>query len=157
MRFVSNLFEHYKIYYVFGRLAHLRAAGIVGSIGYPLFYVIYLKVLHQPYEDFPVRLIATVGCLFLALKDRWPENLKPYYLAYSYCVICYCLPFFHVFMTLKNHGGMVLIADSFMAVFFLVLLTDWRNTLVMIIVGGGLGTLWYVLTTPNPSIPMDYV
>jgi two-component system CAI-1 autoinducer sensor kinase/phosphatase CqsS len=44
-----------------------------------------------------------------------------------------------------------------MAVFFLVLLTDWRNTLVMIIVGTLGATALYVATTPNPSIPIDYI
>jgi len=72
-------------------------------------------------------------------------------------IVLYCLPFFHVFMALKNHGGMVMIADSFMAVFFLVLLTDWRNTLVMIAVGCVAATLLYVGTTANPAIPIDYV
>jgi signal transduction histidine kinase len=157
MGYVRNLLEHYKSYYVFGRLAHLRYAGIVGSIGYPLFYLLYLKILHQPYENFAVRMVATVGCLLLALTNHWPQKLKPYYLAYSYCVVLYCLPFFHVFMALKNHGGMVMIADSFMAVFFLVLLTDWRNTLVMILVGCVAATALYVATTPDPTLPIDYL
>jgi signal transduction histidine kinase len=60
-------------------------------------------------------------------------------------------------MALKNHGGLVMIADSFMAVFFLVLLTDWRNTLVMILIGSMAAALLYVVTTANPSIPMEYV
>lgn len=50
-----------------------------------------------------------------------------------------------------------MIADSFMAVFFLVLLTDWRNTLVMIFLGTVAGTMLYMITTANPSVPMDYV
>jgi len=157
MGYVRNLLEHYKNYYVFGRLAHLRYAGIVGSVGYPLFYVLYLKVLHQPYENFTVRLLATIGCVLLALVNHWPEKLKPYYLGYSYWVVLYCLPFFHVFMALKNHGGMVMIADSFMAVFFLVLLTDWRNTLTMIVLGCIGATLLYVATTEHPSVPLDYI
>jgi signal transduction histidine kinase len=157
MRYISSLFDHYKSYYVYGRLGNLRYAGIVGSVGYPLFYLIYLKVLHQPYENFTIRLIATAGCILLALKNRWPEKFKPYYLAFSYWAFMYLLPFFHVFMALKNQGGLVMIADSFMAVFFLVLLTDWRNTLVMIFFGTLAGTLLYLATTANPSVPMDYV
>jgi signal transduction histidine kinase len=157
MKFASNLFDHYRSYYVFGRWAHLKYAGIVGTVGYPLFYLIYLKALHQPYENFTIRLIATVGCLLLALKDRWPEKLKPFYLGYSYWVVMYALPFFHVFMALKNNGGAVMTADSFMAVFFLVLLTDWRNTLVMILLGTLAAAALYVATTANPSMPLDYV
>jgi CheY-like chemotaxis protein len=157
MKYASKLFENYKNYYAYGRLTLLKYTGIVGSIGYPLFYFIYIKVIHQPYENIPIRLIATIACFLMIWKDRWPEKLKPYYLVYSYWTLLYCLPFFHVFMTLKNHGGMVLIADSFMAVFFLVLIADWLNTIVMLLLGGGLASLLYIATTPNPSVPMDYV
>jgi signal transduction histidine kinase len=157
MKYVSNLFQHYKNYYVFGRLAHLHYAGIVGSVGYPLFYLIYLKILHQPYENLGIRLTATIGCAIVALKSRWPEKFQPYFLAFSYWSILFCLPFFHVFMALKNHGGPIMTADSFMAVFFLVLLTDWRNTLMMIFIGTVAATILYLCTTENPSIPLDYL
>jgi signal transduction histidine kinase len=60
-------------------------------------------------------------------------------------------------MALRNHGGMVLIADNFMAVFFLVLLSDWRNTLAMILFGGIFAFALYLNTEPSPSIPADYI
>jgi len=157
MKFAGKLFESFRNYYTFGRMPLLRYAGIVGAVGYPLFYLIYIYVLHQPYESLSVRLIATVGCIGLGLQKQWPAKAKPYYLAFAYWVILYCLPFFHIFLTLKNHGGMIMIADSFMAVFFLVLLTDWRNTLMMILIALVLATAIYVASTPNPSVPMDYV
>ncbi len=157
MKFARYLFGHFEQYYVFGRLALLRYAGIVGAVGYPLFYVIYVAALHQPYENFAVRLVATIGCLGLGLQKYWPARVRRYYLAYAYWVIVYCLPFFHILFALKNHGGMVMIADSFMAVFFLVLLTDWRNTLTMIGIGLVLATASYLATTSDPSVPMDYV
>jgi signal transduction histidine kinase len=83
------------------------------------------------------------------------------YKAFISCLFLFCniiLPaFFHVFMSLKNNGNIVFIADSLMAVFFLVLLTDWRNTLAMFITGTTLGALLYFFTTPNPTIPKDYI
>ncbi|HEY8024670.1 MAG TPA: HAMP domain-containing sensor histidine kinase [Burkholderiaceae bacterium] len=154
---IRRLFRSFETFYAFGRLSHLRYAGIVGAIGYPLFYLIYVYVLHQPYENLFIRLAATVGCIGLALYNHWPENARRYFLIYAYCVILYCLPLFHIFMALKNHGGLIMIADSFMAVFFLVLLTDWRNTLMMIFIALILAVSAYVLTTEDPSIPMDYV
>lgn len=156
MIFLRRLFEHYKAYYTYGRPLP-KYAGFVGTIGYPLFYFLYTDFLPQPYENLSIRLIAATLCLFVALQNYWPEKLKPYYLVYSYWTILYCLPFFHVFMSLKNHGNIVFIADSLMAVSFLVLLTDWRNTVAMLIIGTALGTLLYIVTTPNPTIPMDYV
>jgi signal transduction histidine kinase len=38
-----------------------------------------------------------------------------------------------------------------------VLLTDWRNTIVMLVLGTGLASLIYFLITPNPKVPMDLV
>jgi len=154
---VLDLFDHYKAYYAYGRVIQLKYAGIVGFAGYPLFYFIYVYFLRQPYESLPIRLVATAGCFFLAIQNYWTPAFRKYYVHYSYFVILYCLPFFHIYMVLQNHGGMVFIADNFMAVFFLVLLTDWRNTLLMIMIGGAFAFLLYFKVAVNPAIPHDFV
>lgn len=156
MKCLQTLYSHYRDYHSHGRNT-LRYAGVVGAIGYPLFYLVYTEFLPQPYENLAIRLIATLACVLLALRDRWPAHLQGRYLAYSYCVLLYCLPFFHVFMSLKNHGNLIFIADSLMAVFLLVLLTDWRNTVAMLVIGSGLGVLLYVTTTEHPALPADYI
>ena len=156
MIFLTALAKHYQSYYAYGQ-NRLKYVGIVGTIGYPLFYLLYTKVIPQPYENLPIRIVATILCLFLALKDYWPRQLKPHFINYSYWVVLYCLPFFHVFMSLKNHGNIVFIADSLMAVFFLTLSSDWRNTIVMLFIGTGLGTFLYITTTVDPTIPLEYV
>ena len=38
-----------------------------------------------------------------------------------------------------------------------MLLTDWRNTIAMLALGIGLGSLFYLLAAPAPTLPMDYV
>ncbi|ENZ77781.1 MULTISPECIES: response regulator [Pseudomonadota] len=156
MKCLQTLYSHYRDYHSHGRNT-LKYAGVVGAIGYPLFFLVYTEILPQPYESLVIRLIATVACVLLALRDRWPTRLKGWYLAYSYGVLLYCLPFFHVFMSLKNHGNLIFIADSLMAVFLLVLLTDWRNTVAMLLIGTGLGVLLYVTTTEHPTLPGDYI
>jgi two-component system, CAI-1 autoinducer sensor kinase/phosphatase CqsS len=156
MKYLRKLFASYEDYCSY-RKQILRYAGFVGAVGYPLFYLIYTRILPQPYESLTIRLIASVSCAAMAVPEYWPARLRKYYLAWSYAVVLYCLPFFHVFMSLKNHGDLVFIADSFMAVFFIVLLTDWRNTIAMLCAGTGLGVALYIATTPHPSVPMDYV
>lgn len=156
MIFLTTLAKHYQNYYAYGQ-NRLKYVGLVGTVGYPLFYILYTKVIPQPYENLSIRIVATILCVFLALKDYWPRPLKPHFINYSYWVVLYCLPFFHAFMSLKNHGNIVFIADSLMAVFFLTLSSDWRNTIVMLLIGGGLGTLLYVTTTADPMIPVEYV
>ena len=157
LKLSSWLFKHYSNYYGYERLNYLRYAGMVGLVGYPLFYLIYVFVIHHPYENLPIRLVATVLCFLLMQRERWPASVKRYGLAFSWWAIMFCLPFFHVFMTLKNQGGIVLIVDSMMAVFFMVLLTDWRNTVAMLLTGAGLGTLAYILTTEHPVMPVEYI
>lgn len=156
MKYLRRLFASYADYCIY-RKGILRYAGFVGAVGYPLFYVIYTRILPQPYENLTIRLIAAVSCLAMATPDYWPASLRKYYFAWSYAVVLYCLPFFHVFMSLKNHGNLVFIADSFMAVFLLVLLTDWRNTVAMLCIGIALGVGLYIATTPQPHFPADYV
>lgn len=156
INFFKVLSAHYKSYYSHSK-NQLKYVGIVGAIGFPLFFLIYTNILIQPYESLTIRIIATGLCLGLALKEYWPKKIQRYYLGFSYFSLLYCLPFFHAFMSLKNHGNVVFIPDSLLALFFLVLLTDWRNTVAMILLGGASGTLLYFLSTDNPTIPMDYV
>ncbi|QBR02881.1 response regulator [Paraburkholderia pallida] len=156
MKYLRKLFACYEDYYSY-RKGVLRYAGLVGAVGYPLFYLIYTRILPQPSESLTIRLIASVACAVTALPEYWPARLRKYYFAWSYAAVLYCLPFFHVYMSLKNHGDLVFIADSFMAVFFLVLLTDWRNTVAMLCLGTALGVALYVATTPDPHLPVDYV
>jgi len=154
--FFNVLAENYQSYCSHHK-NQLKYVGIVGTIGYPLFYFIYKDTVIQPYDSVPIRAIATILCIFLALKNYWPEKIKNYYYGYSYLAVLYILPFFHVLITLKNNGNPVFIVDSFMAIFFVVLLTDWRNTIVMILLGSLFGSLLYVFTTDNPTLPIDYV
>jgi two-component system, CAI-1 autoinducer sensor kinase/phosphatase CqsS len=156
MKYLRKLFACYEDY-CSHRKGILRYASMVGTIGFLLFYFIYTRVLPQPYESLTMRLIASASCAVMALPNYWPSRLKKYYIGCSYVVVLYCLPFFHVFMSLKNHGNIVFIADSFMAVFFLVLLTDWRNTIAMLCLGTGLGMALYMATTVHPLFPPDYI
>ncbi|MDP3619295.1 MAG: response regulator, partial [Ramlibacter sp.] len=54
-------------------------------------------------------------------------------------------------------GGPGAVGNTFMAVFMLLLLTDWRNLIVMLAAGIAAAAGLYVLLSPDPSVPMDYV
>lgn len=150
-----RLFEEYRAYYSHSRPI-LKSAGIAGAVGFPLFYGLHLLRSTHPYDSAALRIAGTLLCLALALRDYWPLKLRPYYLGWSYVTFMFCLPFFFVFMSLKNNGGVVSVANTFMAVFFLILLSDWRNTIAMLIMGSGLASLLYLATTGNPTMPVDY-
>ena len=155
MKLVRELFAHYKSYHLHGPLM-LRYAAILGAVGFPAFYLLRFTKSTMPYDDLGIRLVATLLCALLVLKDRWPERLKPGYMAFSYVVLL-SLPVTLIFTSLKNGGGVVAVANTLMVIFFIVLMTDWRNTIAMLVIGAGTAVLLYVALEPQPRVPMDYV
>ncbi|MCC2673996.1 MAG: putative histidine kinase, atypical unorthodox [Ramlibacter sp.] len=155
--FLARLYQHYKDYHAYGP-PRLKYMGYVGVISLSLLYFIrFTRPNPQPFEDIVPRALAIGMLALLALKDHWPERFKPYYIGYSYAVLVYCLPCFTVLVGLQRGGGMPSVSNSFILLCFLVLLTDWRNTIVMLVSGVALATLIYVATTPDPRVPMDMV
>lgn len=155
-KLVQDLFGHYKSYHQNGPRM-LWYAGIMGAVGFPAFYLLRFTKSTLPYDDLMVRLIAAALCSLLLLKNYWPRRLKPYFLAYSYFALIYTLPVAFVFTSLKNGGGVVAVANTMMVVFFVILMTDWRNTIAMLVLGFGAAVALYVATDPSPKIPIDYV
>lgn len=155
MNRLRSLFEHFRAYHSHGR-AYIEYTGMVGLAAYPLFYLLRFTKSVAPYDDLWLRVIAMLICAGLASRRYWPERLRPYYMAYSYGALVFCLPFFFTFTALANGGGVVAVANTMMTTFLLILLTDWRNTILTFIIGTGGGALLYVAMAPNPEIPMDY-
>lgn len=135
----------------------LRYAGILGAFGFPIFYLLRFTKASAPYDDFWIRLVATMLCVMLVLRDKWPHRMKPYYIAFSYPTLIFSLPTFLVFTSLKNGGDSAAVGNTLMVVFFLILMTDWRNTIVMLVTGIGAAALLYFGFDPNPQIPKEYV
>jgi two-component system CAI-1 autoinducer sensor kinase/phosphatase CqsS len=157
MKMWQALFEHYKTYHAYGP-SRLRYVGYVGAISTALFYFIrFTRPNPQPFDDAALRVIAIVMYTLLALKDRWPDKLKPFYVGYSYIALLCCLPCFTVLTALQRGGGMPAISNAFIVVSFLVLVTDWRNTLAMLAAGTGIAGAIYLGTSATPKLPMDLV
>lgn len=154
---LRRLYTHYHEYHAYGP-PRLKYMGYLGVVSLTLFYFIrFTKPNPQLFDDLVPRGLAIVLLALLALKDRWPEKVRRYYIAYSYFVLIYCLPCFTVLVGLQRGGGMPAVSNVFIVLCFLVLLTDWRNTIVMLAAGVGLASLIYVTTSPAPRVPMDLV
>ncbi len=154
---LKKLFGYYEAYHAHGRPL-LRYIGIIGALTYVLFYLIrFTKPNPRPYDDLALRVLVVVLFTVLAMGSHWPQKLKKYYFVYSYWALIFCLPFVNVYLSLTRHGGIPSISNCFIALSFLVMLTDWRNTIVMLLIGGGSAILLYMAVTPHPSIPMDMV
>jgi CheY-like chemotaxis protein/signal transduction histidine kinase len=157
LSWIRSLFKHYEDYHAYGP-PRLRAMGYLGAVTYVAFYFLrFTRPNPNLLDDLPYRVLAVLLFLGMGLKDQWPERLKPYYVRYSWFVLLYCLPTFTVLVALQRGGGVAAISNAFIILCFLVLLTDWRNTLVMLALGSGLAALVYAGTTVDPRIPMDLI
>jgi two-component system CAI-1 autoinducer sensor kinase/phosphatase CqsS len=156
VKFLRELFAHYTSYHRHGPLL-LTYAGILGAVGFPLFYVLRFSKSSLPFDDLAMRVISALLCLLLLLKNHWPQRLRPYYFVYSYAALIVALPVTFVFTSLMNGGGVVAVGNTLMVAFFVILMTDWRNTLVMLLLGfsGAIGL--YIAVSPAPTVPMEYL
>ncbi|MCC2632359.1 MAG: putative histidine kinase, atypical unorthodox [Ramlibacter sp.] len=157
MNVLRRLFQYFEDYHAYGP-SRLRTMGYVGAITYVAFYFLrFTRPNPVLFDDMPARALAVLLFVLMGMRDYWPERLKPYYIRYSYAALLYCLPCFTVLIALQRGGGVASISNAFIILCFLVLLTDWRNTLVMLSAGTGLAALIYVATNGNPRVPMDLV
>lgn len=157
MNWFSRVFAHYEAYHAYGP-PRLKYMGYLGAVTYVAFFFLrFTRSNPEVWDDIGFRLVAVALFLGLGLKDHWPRRLKPYYIRYSYVVLLYCLPCFTVLVALERGGGVPVISNAFIVLCFLVMLTDWRNTLVMLAAGTALAALWYGLTVDAPRVPMDLV
>lgn len=157
MRIVDALFRHYTAYHQHGPQM-LRYLSILGFVGFPLYYVLrFTKATPPPFDDLYIRLVDMALCLVLFFRAHWPDRLKRYYLAYSYVVLIITLPLTFVFVALKQGGGTISVGNTLMAVFIVILLTDWRNMLVILGAGFSAAVALFLMGDPNAQLPMDYV
>ena len=154
---LRNLYRHYEDYHAYGP-PRLRAMGYLGAVTYGAFYFLrFTRPTASLTDDLWARLLAVVLFLAMGLRDYWPEKLKPHYIRFSYFALLYCLPCFTVLTALQRGGGVPSISNAFIILCFLVLLTDWRNTVVMLVAGTAMAAGVYALTTAEPRVPMDLV
>lgn len=157
MNVLRRLLQYFEDYHAYGP-SRLRTMGYVGAVTYVAFYFLrFTRPNPVLFDDMPARALAVLLFVLMGMRDYWPERLKPYYIRYSYAALLYCLPCFTVLIALQRGGGVASISNAFIILCFLVLLTDWRNTLVMLSAGTGLAALIYAATTGDPRVPMDLV
>ena len=154
--YLRGLLDRYREHHDMDRPL-LQWIGIVGCVAFPLFYVIRIATGSPGWDDLPLRLLAAVLCLGLALRRWWPARLQPLYIGYSYLVVFYCLSFLLSLSMLKNAGGTPYVLNMVMGAVLVVLLADWRNTVLMLLGGYLLSMIAQGLTEPAVQIPREFV
>lgn len=121
--------------------------GILMGINYPLYYVIWRLSTPNSYENLWLRLIATLLCIVLIFNRYWPSKWAHWLMIYWMATVCYCLPFFFTFMSLKNHADTSWLMNSVSAVFFVLLLFRVFSALLLLAIGISIGFLSFHLSS----------
>jgi two-component system CAI-1 autoinducer sensor kinase/phosphatase CqsS len=131
-------------------------AGVLGSIGFPLYYFIWHDFFPQPYENLPLRIFGGILCFPLMLADRWPLNLRPFLPFYWQGTILFAFPFFFTFMLLMNNGSHVWSMSVVVGILLLTLLVDWRNLILLLVLGVSAAVLAWNFSSTTPFSPQEF-
>lgn len=134
----------------------IRAAALIGVLGFPIFYFVWAYVLPQPYESISLRAIGAGLCLLLALAPWWPPTVQRYVVPFSYFTFLYCLPFFFTLLLLLNHSNEAWQMSTLAALIYVVLLYDLVNSIVVLVIGSLAAVVAYWLATQGAPIPEGY-
>jgi CheY-like chemotaxis protein/signal transduction histidine kinase len=157
MNVFQRLFQHYRDYHAYGP-PRLKYMGILGALAFIAFYFLrFTRPNPQPLDDVVLRGGVIFVMVAMALRDQWPTKWRPYYLPFSYLAMMYSLPFFNAYTGMVRDGGVPAISNGFIALCFMTLLTDWRNTFVMLFMGVGLAYGVFQITHPGDTVPPDLV
>jgi len=125
--------------------------GVLGVIGFPLYYFIWNDLFPQPYENFWLRLAGTIICLPLIFSRYWPAKLKDHFASYWLLTMAFTLPFFFTYMLLRNDMSLIWAMSTMAALFLLVLaLHDWLLVILTSLGGSIFAWVAFWLTSHQP-------
>jgi two-component system CAI-1 autoinducer sensor kinase/phosphatase CqsS len=125
--------------------------GVLGVIGFPLYYFIWHDLFPQPYENLWLRLAGTAICLPLIFSRYWPEKLKDHFASYWLLTMVFTLPFFFTYMLLRNDMSLIWAMSTMAALFLLVLaLHDWLLVILTSLGGSILAWVAFWITSDQP-------
>jgi hypothetical protein len=156
-RFVERLARSYRLHHE-SNPSLLHWIGVLGVIAFSAFFLMRLTGKLPPrWDDVYFRVPAIATCLVLALRRWWPAPLVRHYLPYSWFTTFYCLAFFMPLTLLENRAAPNTVANMMVGTVLVILLTDWRNTLVMVLGGYTAAATWFLATQPRALFPMEFV
>lgn len=132
--------------------------GLVGVIGFPLYYVIWKFLFPQEYENLILRVI---GCLLFfpfVFHKFFFAKFNGIYTFYWLIAFIYALPFFFTYMLLMNNASAVWGMSTMAAILLLFLVVDdWILINIMFFIGTVLGWLLYIASGWVSGIEYTYL
>lgn len=156
-RFTLGLSRSYRFHHETNSTL-LDWIGVVGVVAFSALYLVRLTGKLPPrWDDVWFRIPAIVTCVLLALRRWWPAPVALFYLPYSYATVFYCLAFFMPLSLLENRGAPNTVVNMMLGAMLVILLTDWRNTLIMIVGGYVAASAYFLATRPAPEFPLEFL
>ncbi|MEJ8837371.1 hybrid sensor histidine kinase/response regulator [Ramlibacter sp. AN1133] len=154
---IRDLARSYRLHHA-GSPGLLKGIGLVGTVAFPLIYLLrFTGKLPPLYDDLPWRLVAIAMCALLVARKSWPQRLQRWFLPFSYLTIFYSLAFFLPFTLLQNQAATPTIINMVVSALLIILLTDWRNSVVLMLGGYATSIAAYWLTNPDPRLPSTFL
>ncbi|MES2662761.1 MAG: response regulator [Pseudomonadota bacterium] len=121
--------------------------GLLGFIGFPLYFFIWKYIFPQPYENLTLRCFCAFLFLPWVLHDflikKFPQAFTTYFLLSCFFV----MPFFFSFMMLKNMCSPVWVMSTLAGLFLLIILIhDWLIICLMSFFGFIFANLFIKIT-----------
>ncbi|MEJ8837373.1 hybrid sensor histidine kinase/response regulator [Ramlibacter sp. AN1133] len=156
-RFTRGLSRSYRFHHETNSTL-LDWIGVVGVVAFSALYLVRLTGKLPPrWDDVWFRIPAIIGCVLLALRRWWPAPVARFYLPYSYATVFYCLAFFMPLSLLENRGAPNTVVNMMLGAMLVILLTDWRNTLIMIVGGYVAASAYFLATKPAADFPLEFL
>lgn len=115
---------------------NLVSIGLLGSIGYPVYFFIWTYLFPQPYENFFLRIICAIAYIPWIFYSKFLRKYKYYFSIYFMFSLILTLPYFFSFMFIKN-GFSYIWAMSLLASISLLIIVvyDWLLVTAIILTG----------------------
>ena len=115
---------------------NIMIIGIVGVVGFPLYYLIWQYIFPQAYENLFLRAVGMILFIPLLLFKYLPKCFKKYFHWYFFLSSMYALPFFFSFMLFKNEFSFIWSMSALAGLSFLIIIFyDWLLIYFMVFFG----------------------
>jgi signal transduction histidine kinase/CheY-like chemotaxis protein len=129
--------------------SNTRAAAFLGAPAHFSFYFIFKYGFHLN-ESFTIRMIATLLCLSMLLKPKWPDKLLPYFPYYWHFMLIFVLPFIFTYNLLINDfHELWLYWEIFMVFVLIVFSPHWLMYLLDLLIGVTCAIGVFMVTSPH--------
>lgn len=120
--------------------------GILMFLNHPIYQLVWYIENTSSYQNLGLRGFAMLLCFALAISPYWPQRFRNWLPLLWYFSICFCLPFFFTFMSLKSHFASSWLMNSMSALFFVFLLVDFISAFAILFIGASIGIFCFYLS-----------